>query len=123
MPNRFIQREDIEVLAFRLYRESQPYEKMVWRLAELCETIKKTIDGVQFFNSAAVNPLEIADTLQNRDFVLTLKKPTQEETRVVAEKLHHQHPSKAELHWFIAEKTLLLKKLLDLYGNGSPRDF
>ena len=122
MPTQLVTKEDIEVLAYRLYKSNQPYDKMIWRLAELCETIKKTIGDVKFFNADAVDPLSIAETLHN-DVKLVLKKPTDEEIRASAEKLYGSKPAKAELHWFIAEKTLLLKKLLELYGNGSSKDF
>lgn len=119
MPSKLVDRVDIEVLAYRLYRENQPYEKMIWRLAELCEIIKGSIRDTKFFNEDAVDPLGTAETLRNKDIKLEIKIPDEAVVREAAEALHQQHPARAELHWYIAEKTLLLKKLLELYGNGT----
>ncbi len=112
-----IPREDIEVLAFRLYKANEPYENMCWRLAELCETLKRTfalancgVDAIEAFETAKV----ARDKIKNLKIIY----PTEDEIRPSAEALYHQQPERSKLHWFIAEKTLLLQKLIEIFGDG-----
>src|SRR5271157_4800357 len=112
-----IPKDDIEILAFRLYKADEPYDNMIWRLAELCETLKKTFDAA----SCDVDPvqaLEIANVVRDKLQDLKIIRPTEEEIRVSAEKIFAEHPEKSKLHWFIAEKTILLDKLIEIFGDG-----
>lgn len=101
-------KEDIEVLAYRRYKSRETYEKSVWYLAELVSTINKNIR-----NAESIRPLE-TDNL-----VLLLKdninggliQPSREEIEELSEKIYKSHPEKSKLHWFIAEKSLLLDEI------------
>ncbi|MBD3198365.1 MAG: hypothetical protein GF317_25165 [Candidatus Lokiarchaeota archaeon] len=101
-------KEDVQVLAYRLYKSDEPYERAIWRLAELCVTINKNIE-----NGYDISPLE------NEHLVLLLRnkvngsllKPSEEEIRRVAEIIYNQGPEKSKLHFYIAEKTLLLEEI------------
>ncbi len=115
-----IPKEEIEVLAFRLYKANEPYENMVWRLAELCETLKRTFASAHCYVEA-IEALETANV--NREQIKNLKivYPTEKEIRPAAEELYHQQPERSKLHWFIAEKTLLLQKLIEMFGDGKKK--
>ena len=112
-----IPKEDIEVLAFRLYKADGPYDNMIWRLAELCETLKKTFDAANC-DVDPVQALEIANVVRDKLEDLKIIRPTEDEIRASAEKIYTEHPEKSKLHWFIAEKTILLDKLIEIFGDG-----
>lgn len=103
-------KEDVEVLAFRRYKESfdEPLEKTVWYLAELCVTINKNI-----VNGYDVKPLETDNLVLmiRPDVNGEVIQPVQDEVSKVAEIIYNEEPSKAQLHWYIAEKTLLLDEI------------
>ncbi len=109
-------KEDVEILAYRRYISNEAYEKSVWYLAELCVTINKNIK-----NGYDVKPLETDNLilLLNENVNGELLKPTEEEIRELAERIYHENPSKSELHWYIAEKTLLLKEIGNLIKSNS----
>lgn len=112
-----IPKEDIEILAFRLYKADAPYDNMIWRLAELSETLKKTFEAA----NCDVNPvqaLEIAHVVRDQLQDMKIIRPTEDEIRDAAEKIYSEHPEKSKLHWFIAEKTILLEKLIEIFGDG-----
>jgi len=115
-----IPQEDIEILAFRLYKANESYEKMVWRLAELCETLRRTFAAANC-NVEAIEALETANIIQNDINDLKIIYPCEEEIRPAAEALYHQQPERSRLHWFIAEKTLLLEKIIELFGDGKRK--
>ncbi|MHA2038702.1 MAG: hypothetical protein ACW98X_19905 [Promethearchaeota archaeon] len=97
-------KEDIVKLAFKIYKEGQTLEKSIWRLAELCAVINKNVE-----NGYDIKPLETDNLLLFREDVNgELLKPPEEEIREVADIIYHENPSRSELDWYIAEKTLLL---------------
>jgi hypothetical protein len=105
-----IKKEDIEVLAYRLYKLNESYEHNCWRLAELYETIKKN----------TTNGHEI-QALESENIVFFLKndrllEPNHDEIAKTAEMIYHDSPEKSRLHWFIAEKTLLLEEIKNALG-------
>ena len=104
-------KEDVEVFAFKRYKSNESYEDSIWYLAELCVTINKNIvDGYD------IEPLES----DNLVFILrsdvngALIQPTNDEVKEIAEIIYHEEPSRAQLHWFIAEKALLLKEIEEI---------
>jgi hypothetical protein len=106
-------KEDVEILAYRRYKSKEDYEQSVWYLAELCSIINNNIK-----NGDHIKPLETDNLIlllhDNVDGSLLM--PSKEEIKELAEKIYHEHPESSKLHWFIAEKTLLLdeiKKLLN----------
>ncbi len=101
-------KEDVEVLAFQRYKSRESYEKSVWFLAELCVTINKNVK-----NGYDIKPLETDNlVLLIRDDVNgEVIKPLEEEIRKLAETIHQERPEKSKLHWFIAEKQLLLEEI------------
>ena len=109
-------KEDVTSLAFKIYKENQPIEKAVWRLAELCVTINKNIkDGYD------IKPLETDNLvlLMREDVNGQLITPNDKEIKGVAEIIFHENPSKSQLDWYIAEKELLLKEITNLIRNNS----
>jgi len=109
--------EEVEILAYRLYKQKVPYEKMIWRLAELCLTIQKNIEDLYEKKSCNIDAFETVD-----DFVQHLKfnaiiNPEKDEIKSYAEKLHSFKPERSKLHWFIAEKELVFERLKDRIGD------
>ncbi|MGV9172431.1 MAG: hypothetical protein ACOC44_08160 [Promethearchaeia archaeon] len=109
-------KEDIEVLAYRRYKSGEPYEKSVWYLAELVCTINKNIR-----NADSIHPLETDNLvlLLKENIDGKLAKPTRDEVEEISELIYKSHPEKSKLHWFIAEKSLLLEEIKNiLEGNN-----
>lgn len=109
-------KEDVEVLAFRRYKSGEPYEKSVWYLAELCVTINQNVvDGYD------IKPLETDNLvlMLRPDVNGKLLPPNQEEIKKVAEIIYKEQPSRAQVHWFIAEKSLLLQEIANIINNRS----
>jgi hypothetical protein len=105
--------EEVEILAYRLYKQKEPYEKMIWRLAELCLTIQMNIEDNYEKKSCNIDAFETVD-----DFVEHLKfksiiSPKEDIIRPYADKLFSYQPEKSKLHWYIAEKTLVFERLKD----------
>ena len=92
-------------LAFKIYKEGETLEKSIWRLAELCAVINKNVE-----NGYDIKPLETDHPvlLFREEVNGELLTPPEEEIREVADNIHHENPSRSELDWYIAEKTLLL---------------
>ncbi|MFW9876283.1 MAG: hypothetical protein ACFFG0_24565 [Candidatus Thorarchaeota archaeon] len=108
-----LNKEEITKLAFKIYKENQPLDKSIWRLAELCVTINRNIK-----NGYDIKPLETDNLilLIREDVDGELIPPSEDEIREVAKIIYNEGPSKSELDWYIAEKQLLLeelKKLID----------
>ena len=101
-------KEDVTKLAYRRYKSKESYADSVWYLAELCVTINKNIK-----NGYDIKPLETDNlVLLIRENVNgEVIKPTEEEVKEIAETIYYEHPEKSKLHWFIAEKTLLLEEI------------
>ncbi len=112
-----IPHEEIEILAFRLWRQNEPYENLIWRLAELCQTLKRTFAAADC-NVEAIEALELTNVVRDKIKKLKIIYPTEDEIRPAAEALYHQQPERSKLHWFIAEKSLLLQKLIEIFGDG-----
>ncbi len=110
----YIDKMEVTQLAFKRYCSGEDYEKSVWYLAELCCFINKNIK-----NGDEIRPLESDDVVlllqDNVDGQLI--KPTEEEIKQLAELIASQQPERSKLHWFIAEKTLLLDKIRQVVEN------
>ncbi len=101
-------KEDVEILAYQRYKSGEDYEKSVWYLAELCVKINKNTR-----NSLDFKPLETDNLviLLNENVDGVLIEPTEEEVKDMAEVIYSEHPEKSKLHFFIAEKQLLLEEI------------
>ncbi len=104
-------KEDVVRLAFRIYKKGDTLEKSIWRLAELCVTINKNVK-----NGYDIQPLETDNLvlLIREDVNGELLKPPENEIRDVSEIIYHENPSKSQLDWYIAEKTLLLDEIKNI---------
>ena len=104
-------KEDVTRMAFKRYKSNENYEKSVWYLAELCVTINKNMK-----NGYDIKPLETDNlVLLIRDDVNgEIINPNEDEISELAEIIYHEHPEKSRLHWFIAEKTLLLEEIKNI---------
>ncbi len=107
-------KEDVTNFAYKRYKSNESYDKSVWYLAELCVTINKNIK-----NGYDIEPLETDNLvfLLNENVNGEIIRPSETEVKELAEKIYNEHPPKSRLHWFIAEKTLLLdeiKKVLEI---------
>lgn len=111
-----LNKEEITKLAFKLYKENQPLEKSIWRLAELCVTINKNVK-----NGYDIKPLETDNLIllirENVNGQLIL--PSEDEIKGVAEIIFNEGPSRSQLDWYIAEKQLLLEEIKKLIENNS----
>lgn len=108
-------KEDVEVLAFQRYKTGENYEKSVYYLAELCVIINKNVK-----NGYDIKPLETDNLvlLIREDVNGELLEPTEEEVKEVAEIIYNEHPEKSKLHWFIAEKQLLLDEIKKIISDN-----
>lgn len=104
----YIEKSEVEILAYRRYKSGEPYEKSIWYLAELSATINKNIK-----NGYDIKPLETDNVvLLIREAVNgELIKPSEDEIKKVAEIIYNEHPPKSQIDWYIAEKTLLLREI------------
>jgi hypothetical protein len=101
-------KEEVEVLAYRRYISSETYDKSVWYLAELVVKILKNVK-----NGGDIKPLETDNlVLLLQDNVNgELINPNNDEIKELAEVIYNEHPEKSKLHFFIAEKQLLLSEI------------
>ncbi len=108
-------KEDVEVLAFQRYKSDEKYEKSVWYLAELCCTINKNVK-----NGYDIKPLETDNLvlLIREDVNGVVIEPPEKEIKEIAETIYQEHPEKSKLHWFIAEKQLLLEEIKKIIENN-----
>jgi hypothetical protein len=108
-------KEDVVMEAFKIYKQNQPLEKSVWRLAELCVIINKNVK-----NGYDIKPLETDNLvlLIREDVNGQLILPSEDEIKEVAEIIYHENPSRSQLDWYIAEKQLLLKEIQKLIENN-----
>ena len=92
-------------LAFKIYKEGETLEKSIWRLAELCAVINKNVeDGYDIKPLETDNPILLIREDVNGELIM----PPEEEIREVADIIYSENPSRSELDFYIAEKTLLL---------------
>lgn len=101
-------KEDVTRLAYQRYKSGEKFDKSVWYLAELCVAINKNVK-----NGYDIKPLETDNLvlLIREDVNGEIIKPTEQEIKEVAEIINQEHPEKSKLHWFIAEKQLLLEEI------------
>lgn len=101
--------------AFKIYKQGETMEKSIWHLAELCVTINKNVK-----NGYDIKPLETDNLvlLIREDVNGELLKPPENEIKEVAEIIYHENPSKSELDWYIAEKSLLLDEIKNIIANN-----
>jgi len=101
-------KEDVVKLAFRIYKKGESLKESIWHLAELCVTINKNVK-----NGYDIQPLETDNLvlLIREDVNGEILKPAENEIREVSEIIYHENPSKSQLDWYIAEKTLLLDEI------------
>ena len=101
-------KEDVEILAYKRYTSGEDYDKSVWFLAELVVKILKNVK-----NGDDIKPLETDNlVLLLQDNVNgELINPNNDEIKELAEVIYHEHPEKSKLHFFIAEKQLLLSEI------------
>jgi hypothetical protein len=108
-------KSDVEVLAFQRYKSGENYEKSVWFLAELCVTINRNVK-----NGYDIKPLETDNLvlLLREDVDGELLEPDEDEVTELAEIIYNEHPEKSKLHWFIAEKQLLLEEIRKIVNDN-----
>ena len=101
-------KEDVEILAYKRYTSGEDYDKSVWFLAELVVKILKNVK-----NGCDIKPLETDNLvlLLNDNVNGELIEPSIDEIKEFAEVIYHEHPEKSKLHFFIAEKQLLLSEI------------
>lgn len=106
-----LDKDEVTKLAFRRYKSNEPYEKSVWYLAELSALLNKNVkDGFD------IKPLETDNliVLLREDVDGEVRQPTEEEIKEVAEIIYNENPPKSELHWYIAEKQILLEEIIKI---------
>ena len=114
--NALIPHEEISVLALRLYRKNEKYDKLIERLARLCKTLQMNLD-LDECDDAWVD-INIFSTLEEMRARLRhdeFKEPSEEEVKALAKTLKEYQPEKSKLHWYISEKMLVLEKLKTLF--------
>ena len=101
-------KEDVEVLAYQRYTSGEEYDKSVWYLAELVVKILKNVK-----NGDVIKPFETDNLILilHDDVNGELIQPTNTEIKEFAEVIYNEHPEKSKLHFFIAEKQLLLSEI------------
>jgi len=101
-------KEDVEILAYQRYTSGEDYDKSVWYLAELVVKILKNAK-----NGYDIKPLEMDNLvlLLNDNVNGVLIEPTKDEIKELAKVIYYEHPEKSKLHFFIAEKQLLLEEI------------
>ncbi len=101
-------KEDVEILAYQRYTSGEDYDKSVWYLAELVVKILKNVK-----NGYDIKPLETDNLvlLLNENVNGDLIEPTEDDIKDFAKIIYYEHPEKSKLHFFIAEKQLLLEEI------------
>jgi len=101
-------KEDVEILAYQRYTSGEDYDKSVWFLAELVVKILKNVS-----NGYDIKPLETDNLilLLHDNVNGGLIQPSNDEIKELAELIYNEHPEKSKLHFFIAEKQLLLSEI------------
>lgn len=109
-------KEDVEILAYQRYITGEDYDKSVWYLAELVVKILKNVK-----NGYDIKPLETDNLvlLLNENVNGVLIEPTEAEIKELAEIVYYEHPEKSKLHFFIAEKQLLLEEIKKVIEENS----
>ena len=104
-------KEDVEILAYQRYKTGEDYDNSVWFLAELCVKI-----NINVKNGHDIKPLETDNLvlLLNENVNGVLLTPAKDKIKELAEFIYNVHPEKSKLHFFIAEKQLLLKEISNI---------
>ncbi|TFG16656.1 MAG: hypothetical protein EU530_11595 [Promethearchaeota archaeon] len=115
--NSLIAHEDISVLALRLYRKNEKYDKMIYELARLCKILQMNLDLKECQDDAwiDVNVFSTIEEMRSRLKHDSFKEPIEEEIKELAKELKINKPEKSKLHWFLAEKMLVVEKLTSLF--------
>ena len=115
--NSLIPHEDISVLALRLYRKNEKYDKMIFELARLCKILQMNLDLKECQDDAwvDVNVFSTMDDMRSRLKHDKFMEPKDEEIKKLAKELKKHKPEKSKLHWFLAEKSLVVEKLTSLF--------
>ena len=101
-------KEDVEILAYQRYITGEDYDKSVWYLAELVVKILKNVQNGYDFKPLETDNLVL---LLNENVNGDLIEPTEDEVKELAEIIYYEQPEKSKLHFFIAEKQLLLEEI------------
>ncbi|NVM46890.1 MAG: hypothetical protein HWN79_18435 [Candidatus Lokiarchaeota archaeon] len=101
-------KEDVEILAYQRYITGEDYDKSVWYLAELVVKILKNVQNGYDFKPLETDNLVL---LLNENVNGDLIEPTEDEIKELAEIIYYEQPEKSKLHFFIAEKQLLLEEI------------
>ena len=109
-------KEDVEILAYQRYTSGEDYDKSVWFLAELVVKILKNVK-----NGYDIKPLETDNLvlLLSDNVDGELIEPNKGEVKELAEVIYNEHPEKSKLHFFIAEKQLLLNEIRKVIKENS----
>ena len=101
-------KEEVEVLAYQRYTSGEDYDKSVWYLAELVVKILKNVK-----NGHDIKPFETDNLvlLLHDNVNGELLDPNEDEIKELSEVIYNEHPEKSKLHFFIAEKQLLLSEI------------
>jgi len=102
-------KEDVEILAYQRYTSGEDYDKSVWYFSELIVKILKNVK-----NGYDIKPLETDNLvlLLNENVNGELIEPTKDEIQELAKVIYYEQPEKSKLHFFIAEKQLLLNEII-----------
>ncbi|MHA1727427.1 MAG: hypothetical protein ACTSWY_01690 [Promethearchaeota archaeon] len=103
--------EEIEILAFNLYKNNEQYDKMIWRLAELCKILQINLKNLQDDNWCNLNAFKTLDEIKGQLKHDKIIYPSEDQIKYVAKQLYKHSPERSKLHWYIAEKTLVLEKI------------
>jgi hypothetical protein len=108
-------KEDVVRLAFKIYKENREFSESILNLAQLCVTINKNVK-----KGYDIKPLETDNLvlLIREDVNGELLKPPENEIKEVAEIIYHENPSRSELDWYIAEKSLLLNEIKEIISQN-----
>jgi len=109
-------KEDVEILAYQRYTSGEDYDKSVWYLAELVVKILKNVK-----NGKDIKPLETDNLvlLLNENVDGELIEPNEDEIKELAKIIYYEYPEKSKLHFFIAEKQLLLEEIKKVIKENS----
>ncbi|TFF87098.1 MAG: hypothetical protein EU550_04020 [Promethearchaeota archaeon] len=107
-------KEEITELAFQRYKSGESRELSIWYLAYYTEKLKANINSHNL-----IEPLESESLvgLINEEIEDELIEPDEKKVRELAEKIYSEDPEKSKLHWFIAEKILLLEEIEEIINN------
>jgi hypothetical protein len=112
-------KEEITELAFQRYKSEETYEKSIWYLAYYTMKLKANIKELR----NTINPLKAENliVLLKEDVNGSLIEPDEKQVKELAEQIYAEHPEKSKLHWFIAEKMLIIREIKELVQYNQER--